>query len=102
MADVTFEQVLELAEQLTSEERARLVERLQATLPLQQTGPVTREQLLAEFERKKAAGAFDNLESLRGKYANPDLDVSEEELNAYLHQIRTEWEKEIDDIIGED
>jgi len=102
MSNVTFEQVYELAKQLPSEERAELVERLQKTLPYKSPEPVTREQLLAEFERKKAAGAFNKAESLRGKYAKPEVQWEEGELEAYLHEIRTEWEKEIDDIIGDD
>jgi hypothetical protein len=102
MSDVTFEQVYELAKQLPSEERAELVERLQETLPYKVPERVTREQLIADFERKKADGAFNNIESLRGKYANPNVDVSAEEIQAYLHKIGTEWEKEIDDIIGND
>ncbi len=102
MSDVTFEQVLEMAEQLTAEERARLVEWLQAKIPRKFTGQVTREMLLAEHERLKAAGAFENVESLYGKFANPEVDISEEELNAYLHEIGTEWEKEMDEIVGDD
>lgn len=102
MSDVTFEQVLEMAEQLTAEERARLIERLQAKIPRKFTGQVTREMLLAEHERLVAAGAFENVESLYGKFANPEVEISEEELNAYLHEIGTEWEKEMDEIVGDD
>ncbi len=101
MSDITFEQVYEWAKQLPSEKRAELVERLQETLPHKWTRPVTREMLLAEFERKKAAGAFKNLESLRGKFANPHVSIGAEELDAYLHEIGTEWEQEIVDIGGD-
>jgi len=102
MSDITFEQVYALAKQLPSEERAELVERLRETLPRKFTSSVTREMLLAEHERLKEAGAFDNVESLYGKYANPEVDISAEELEAYLHEIGTEWEKEMDEIIGDD
>jgi hypothetical protein len=102
MAGVTFEEVLEMAEQLTAEERARLVKELQAKIPRKFTGRVTREMLLAEHERLKAAGAFENVESLYGKYFNPNVDISAEELDAYLHEIGTEWEKEMDELIGDD
>jgi len=95
MSDVTFEQVLEMAEQLTPEEQARLVEQLQETLL---DYGVTREQLWAELKALRAAGAFDNVESLYSKFANPAADVSEEELSSYLHKIGTEWEEEMDEL----
>jgi hypothetical protein len=98
MADITFEHVLELAEQLTPDERAQLIERLQATLKSTATGSVTREMILAEFERRKAAGAFEHVESLYGKYAVPGVEWSQEEIDAYLHEIGTEWEKEMDEL----
>lgn len=99
---VTFEQVYMLAEQLKEEEQAALAEKLLAKRPRKFTGQVTREMLLAEHERLKAAGAFENVESLRGKYANPAVDVSEEELNEYLIQVGREWEEEIDELIDDD
>jgi hypothetical protein len=42
------------------------------------------------------------VESLMGKYSRPGLNVSDEELNAYLHEIGTEWEHELDDLINGD
>lgn len=100
--NVTLEQVYELAEQLTPEERELLVERIQATLPLPLDYGVTSEELLAEMNALRIAGAFDNVESLYGKYVNPNIDISEEELNAYLHEISTEWEQEMDELIDND
>lgn len=102
MSDVTFEQVLELAKQLPSDERAELVDQLQDTLPRKLAGRVTREMLLEEHARLKAAGAFNHVESLYGKYANPKVDVSFEEMQAYLHEVGTEWEKEMDEFFGDD
>jgi hypothetical protein len=102
MSDITFEQVFELAKQLPSDERAELVERLQDTLPQKLSAQGTRELLLTEFERKKASGAFHQLPSLRGKYAKPDIDVSAEEIQTYLHEIGTEWEQEMDEFFGDD
>ena len=94
---VTFEQVYELAEQLKEEEQAALAEKLLAKRPRKFTGRVTREILLAEHERLKAAGAFENVESLYGKYANPAIDLGPEELDAILYEAATEWEKELDE-----
>jgi hypothetical protein len=94
MSDMTFEQVLESAKQLSLEERALLVEQLQGTLLPPITYGSTREELLAEFERRKAAGVFNNLESLRGKFGRPDLNISEEELNATIREIRDQWKED--------
>ena len=102
LGGITFEQVFELAKQLPSDERAELVDRLQDTLPHKGSGSVTRELLLAEFERKKAAGVFHQLPSLRGKYTKPDIDVSADEIQAYLHEIGTEWEQELDEFFRDD
>jgi hypothetical protein len=102
MSDVTLEQVLELADQLSAEERAALVEHIQASLVIKPDYGVTGEQLLRELEDLRASGAFEHVESLRGKYANPNVDISAEELDAYLHEIATEWEKELDEFFGDD
>jgi hypothetical protein len=95
---VTFEQVYRLAEQLPLAEQLRLIAQLREKLN-RSSGSVTREQLLAEFERKKVAGVFENSESLYGKYKNPAVDVSEEELNEYLIQVGREWEEEMDELM---
>jgi hypothetical protein len=82
-----------MAEQLNRAEQAALVERLQSRL----SGRVTREALLAEFERRKEARVFQDAESLYGKYAEPSVDLSAEELEASIREFSTEWEKELDD-----
>ena len=95
---VRYEDVLELAKQLTPEEQTALIEHLRA----RQTGQVTREMLLAEFERRKAAGLFENAQSLYGKYAEPRVDISEEALEASIREASTEWEKELDEFFGDE
>jgi hypothetical protein len=65
-------------------------------------GP-TREDLIAELEALRAAGAFNNVESLRNKYANPALDaLTDEQLSADIHEAATEWEKELDEFFGDE
>lgn len=59
---------------------------------------LTREQALAEWQALRAAGAFDRLESLAGKYARPGIDLDIEDLNAYLSEAGTAWEQELDDL----
>jgi hypothetical protein len=95
---VNYEYVLQLAKKLKPEEQTALIEQLRA----QQRGQITREALLAEFERRKAAGAFVDAEDLYGKYANPAVDISEEELEATIREASTEWEKELDEFFGDD
>ncbi len=98
---VTLEQVYELAEQLKFEDKVQLVARLRQKIN-QSTGGVTREQLLAEFERKKTAGAFDNAESLYGKFANSEVDISEEELHATIREIRDQWKEDFPELTNDD
>ena len=95
---VRYEDVLELAKQLTPEEQTALIEYLRA----RQSGQVTRAMLLAEFERRKAAGLFENAESLYGKFAVPHVDISEEVLEATIREASTEWEKELDEFFGDE
>jgi hypothetical protein len=99
MADITFEELMQAAQKLPPEKKAVLIHSLQYD-----TEPVslTREQAIAELESLRAAGAFVGVESLMGKYSRPGLNVSDEELNAYLHEIGTEWEHELDDLINGD
>ena len=85
---VTLEQVYKLAEQLPKDEQMDLAEKLRSKVPRKFTGQVTREMLLAEHARLKAVGAFDNVESLYGKYAVPNADASNEDLLATIREIR--------------
>jgi hypothetical protein len=101
MADVTLDEVIGLVEQLPGRDRAALLAHLQIDLAASEDD-VTRESLLAEHARLKASGAFDRVESLANRYARPELALTEEELDATLHEIRTEWEKEIDEFFSDD
>jgi hypothetical protein len=94
---VNYAHVLELAKQLTPEEQTALIETLRA----KQRGQVTREMLLAEFERRKATGEDKHDDLYFGKYANPSVNVSEEQLLADIHEAATEWEKELDEFYGD-
>lgn len=99
MADLTFDEILQAAQKLTPEQKAVLVETLKAP----ETPGLTREKVLAEFERRQAAGLFKNAESLRNKYYNPALeDLTDEQLLADIHEIATEWEKELDEFFGDE
>jgi hypothetical protein len=97
VTDPTFDDVLAAARKLTPEEKALLVRSLQVPAP---EGGLTREQVLAEFESRKAAGAFQHVESLRGKFAHPGLDLSFEDIQAMTHEVATDWEREMDESDG--
>jgi hypothetical protein len=97
MAEITFEDLVRAAQKLSPEQKAALVH----SLKFESEISLTREQAIAELEALRAAGAFEHVESLYGKYARPGVEVSEEELNTYLHQIGTEWQQELDDLADE-
>lgn len=94
MVDITFDELLEVVETLNDAQKEILITKLTAPTSL------TREKVLAEFERRKALGLFENAESLFGKFGNPNVDVSEEDLMNTLHDIATEWEQELDEFFG--
>jgi hypothetical protein len=100
MADLTFEEIMEVVQKLTPQQKALLAESLEA-LPLDM-GP-TREELIAELTSLRAAGAFNHVESLRNKYANPALaDLTDEQLLADIRSAATEWEQELDELASDD
>lgn len=95
MTNITFETIVQAAHELSPAQKMALIFSLQRETT--QEVELTREQALAELEALRAAGAFNTVDSLRGKYANPDIEITDEELNAYLHEIGTAWEQDIDD-----
>jgi len=100
MADITFEEILQAAQKLNPQQKALLIQSLE--IPPVDIGP-TREELIAELEALRAAGAFDNVESPRNKYANPALEaLTDEQLSADIHEAATEWEKELDEFFGDE
>jgi hypothetical protein len=94
MAAISLDQIMQLADQLSQAEQVKLLLFLQHNL--QAASPVTREQLLAEMDLLRAAGAFDGVESLRNRYADPDTDLSDEALRASIDTFATEWKQDID------
>jgi hypothetical protein len=124
MADIRFDDVLKLAEQLPEDEQNKLIynlrlkQRAQKPLPpvRENTEPLhdrwyaqrgseyvnsyrspTREELVSEVDvlRQKPVRAENRL---LGKYANPNSpDMSTEEFHAQMHAIATEWEQELDE-----
>jgi hypothetical protein len=102
MAEVTFAQVYEMVKQLPRTEQQILVERVQEDLhPVPDYG-ITAEELDAELVSLRASGAFEDVKSLYGAFANPAVDLSEETMNADLHKIGTEWEAEMTELAGND
>ena len=125
---IEYEKLIELVEQLPEIEQNKLIYHLRARQVAQKTqaqpAPVqeseliqdewyaergseyvdyyrnpTREQLIDELNTLRAAGVFEDTQSLYGKYANPNApEMSEEELHAELHAIATEWEQELDEL----
>ena len=57
-------------------------------------------EIHAELDGLNAAGAFKQVSSLYGAFANPHADLSAETLDSYLHEIGTEWEAELDEMAG--
>jgi hypothetical protein len=97
MADITFEDLIEAVQKLTPEQKSLLKREL-----VKPEMEPTREMLHAEFAAQRAAGAFNNVESLRNRYAKPESDdLSVEELLKQIHDDATEWEKELDEFFGD-
>ena len=105
MSDVNYEDVVRLADQLPDNQQTRLIAHLNAKRSARaesqddrhDSGP-TREELIAELASLRAEGAFENVESLYGRFANPNAaEMSAEDLHAQLRGISSEWEQELDE-----
>jgi len=99
MNSLSFDQILRAAKQLTPQEKDDLIAHLRAgeeDSPSER-GMLLREKMMAEFDRRKAAGAFDHLESLKGKFARAGAHPDAEEVELYLRSLNTEWEEDADD-----
>jgi hypothetical protein len=101
MNAVNLAHVIRLADQLSAEERAALMQHLQMTLSAVPPERVTRDMLLAELEQLRAQGAFDHVESLRNQYTEPPLNLTDAELRASLREISNEWESDIDNLFAD-
>lgn len=99
MTATLLHQVITLVEKLTLEERQMLFSHFQNLSALSST-PTTRDGVMAEHQRRIAAGLFTNAEDLYGKYANPEQneDLSFETLEAILHEHS--WEEELDEFFS--
>ncbi len=98
MSDITFEEIIQAAQKLNPQQKALLIRSLE--MPPFDLGP-TREELITELEVLRSAGAFNSVESLRNKFANPALnDLTDDQLSADIHDAATEWEKELDEFFG--
>jgi hypothetical protein len=73
-----------------------------AAFASQRSSRVTRETLLAELEQLRSEGAFEGVESLRNKYADPPLELSDNELRAGIRDFSKEWEHDLDDLFDDD
>lgn len=97
MSSPIYEQVIHLINQLNRAERQQVVRYIQADPTAPHFGEA---DLQAYFAQREAEGA--SFESLADAFANPNVEVSEEDLQDYLHEIGTEWEKEIDELLNSD
>jgi hypothetical protein len=100
MSPLSFDQVLRAAEQLTPQEQDTLIAYLRArggTLPSGRDMAL-HEKIGTEFARRKAAGAFDSLESLKGKFARPGALPDADEVESYLRSLSSEWEEDLGDL----
>lgn len=105
MSTMSFDQILRAARQLTPQEQDELIAHLRSgnEPSPSERDELLRERIVAEFERRKAAGAFENAAILRNKYANPALDaLTNEQLLADLRDAASEWEKELNELDNND
>jgi hypothetical protein len=94
--NITFEELVQAVHQLPTAQKSALIHSLRDDTAF--NAPLTREQALLELQALRLAGAFDGVESLYGKYEHL-VDVSDDELNAYLCEIGNAWEGDFDDLI---
>jgi hypothetical protein len=98
MSNVTLDQVWQMVEQLSPQDRDALFSRLRVFGPHQAEGSITLEWIEAERQRRLATGeSVSGLPPLRNAYADPALDLTDDELRAGLKGFANEWEQELGD-----
>lgn len=96
--DITFDDIMQAVQKLSPQQKLLLAQSLE--IPPLDIGP-TREALIAELDALCITGAFEQVQSLRNKYANPALNqLTDEQLSADIHAAATEWEQELDEFFG--
>jgi hypothetical protein len=98
MAEITFGDILRAVQKLTPQQKHVLAQSL--ATPDEERLP-TREELLAETEALREAGAFNSVTSLRNRFASHSRDnLTNEQLTAEIHDFANEWEQELDEFFG--
>ena len=97
---LTLEELVAAVQELPDAQKAILVHHLQQPESGQEKS-YTQEQAIAELEALRAIGAFDNVESLLGKYALSGVDVSANELEITIRESATKWESELDEFFND-
>jgi hypothetical protein len=97
MVDLTFEELVTAARKLPRSKKAALVQALRES----PGGSLTREDVIAELEALRTSGAFNDVESLYGKYPHSGVEPSEDELHTTLHEAATQWEDELDEFFSD-
>jgi hypothetical protein len=101
MVDFTLDDLFRAALRLPPDDQEALVSRLSAVR--QHPAAITREQLIAEFEARKAAGQAKSIRDLRDKYSGSALDsLTDEQLRAEIRQSAAEWKSDLDDRLEAD
>ena len=100
MIDMTFEQVVKVVRRFRPEQKAALMKTLQEeSVP----SNLTRQELIAELDALRAAGAFDRVDSLRNQFASPALElVSDRRLLAAIHEASTDYEVNLAELSDHD
>ncbi len=93
MADITFDEILQVAQRLSPQQKTILMRSLELPTP---SNNLTREMLLDEWEAMRKSGVFSRVSSLRDAYAHAaNANLSDEQLAADIRASATAWEHEL-------
>ncbi len=98
MIDTEFEQLLEAVQKLTPKQKSLLAASLMLPQPADQ---LSRAALIAELEALRNARAFVGVESLRNRYTNQSISLTDKALSATIHDVANAWETELDEFFGD-
>lgn len=97
MRDMSLDDIYRAARRLPLDEQEELIQRLQRAR--KDKGRETRDEIIAELQRRRAAGLFDNIQSLRNAYATEGQpNVTDEELRREIRENSTRWKQDIDEL----
>jgi hypothetical protein len=98
LTDLSVEALFELAKQLEPDQRWQLARRLADTISPAERDQAISHSRVADHTHTLLANPSPNAESLFGRFAAPDAEWLEQDMEIFLRHTGQEWEQEVGEL----